>query len=68
MLTTDINTNNDVVGIYPNLRTAVSNTTFKHKDDVIMPCLYDLDTILGMSYTDGILMDLGTIKLIEKLA
>lgn len=28
---------------------------------------YDLDTVSGMSYTDGILMDVGTIKLVEAL-
>jgi hypothetical protein len=38
-----------------------------HRDDVQMSCLFDTDTLTGMSYTDGILMDLGTVKLVEKL-
>jgi hypothetical protein len=53
--------------IYPRLKTAVSATSFLYADNVIMSCLYDLDTIIGMSYSDGILMDVGTIKLVEKL-
>jgi hypothetical protein len=59
--------NSGTVSIFPALRAAVSNTTFLCKDDVIMTCFYDLDTIIGMSYVDGILMDLGTIKLVESV-
>lgn len=65
-------TTNDLVGtgtlgVYPPLREAVSNTVFKHRDDVVMTCLRDVTNIRGMSYTDGILMDLGTVNLLEKL-
>jgi len=66
MTTTDL-TGIGNVGIYPTLRTAVSNTSFTHRDDVIMNCLYDTDTVMGMVFDDGILMDLGSIKLIERL-
>lgn len=59
---------NGDVKIYPELRSAVpEGTTFKHRDDVIMDCQYDTDTFLGMVYEDGILMDNGVIKLIEKV-
>ncbi len=58
---------NGVVGIFPELRAAVSATTVLYRDDVIMKCLYDFDTAIGMSYTDGILMDPGTISFVEKL-
>jgi hypothetical protein len=54
------------MSIYPTLRAPVNNT-FNFRDDVIMDCLYDTDTITGMVYQDGILMDVGTVKLIEKL-
>jgi hypothetical protein len=53
------------VSIYPNLISGVSAQTMTCGDDVIMTCLYDLDTISGMVYTDGILMDMGTVKLVE---
>jgi hypothetical protein len=65
MLTDAINGNGSV-GIFPQLRTNV-NAVFAHRDDVIMPCYYDLDTIIGMTYSDGILMDIGTVKLVEAL-
>lgn len=54
------------VAIFPQLPVAVSGT-MNYLDDVIMTCYLDLDTIVGMSYSDGILMDLGTVKLVEKV-
>lgn len=57
---------NGTMNIYPALRADVSGV-FKYRDDVMMPCLFDLDTITGMVYTDGILMDNGKVKLIEEL-
>ena len=65
MLTSDL-VGEGQMNIYPTLRTAV-NGTFTHRDDVIMNCLYDTDTVIGMVYEDGILMNPGTVKLIEKL-
>lgn len=61
---------NGPMTIYPNLATTLTSSptvTMNHRDDVIMTCSYDLDVTMGMVYTDGILMDLGTIKLIERL-
>jgi len=55
------------MGIYPTLRTAVTGISFKHRDDVIAKFMMDSDTAIGMSYTDGVLMDIGTIKLLEDL-
>ena len=55
------------LGVYPSLRVSVSSTTFNYQDDVIMNSLFDTDTVIGMSYTDGILQDNGTIKLIERI-
>jgi len=53
--------------IFPGLRTAVSGHTIYHRDNVQMNVSYDLDTVAGMTYSDGILMNIGTIKLIERL-
>jgi hypothetical protein len=52
--------------IYPQLRKNVAQTTvIKYQDDVIINLKYDTDTVIGMVYEDGMLMDNGTIKLIE---
>jgi hypothetical protein len=66
-LTTSDTTNAGTMNIFPALRLAVSGTSVTYQDDVIMNCLYDTDTTIGMSYSDGILMDMGTVKLIEQL-
>jgi len=66
MTTADL-TGTGSVGIYPTLRATISSATMTCRDDVKMSCVYDLDTISGMAYTDGILMNLGMIKLVENL-
>jgi hypothetical protein len=66
-MTTADRDGNGTVGIYPALLATVTGTVFQHRDDVLMTCLYDLDTISGMVYTDGILMDVGTVKMVEWL-
>ena len=60
-------TGTGLLTIYPSLRATVSSTVFTFKDDVIFTCIYDTETITGMSYSDGIMMDMGSIKLVEKL-
>jgi len=56
------------MSIYPSLRMDVSlGTTFSFKDDILMPCSYDTDTVIGMTYTDGIMMNPGTVKLVERV-
>jgi len=65
MTTSDL-TNSGTLNIFPELRSAVSGTMYC-KDDVIMSCLYDTDVVSGMVYSDGIMMDVGTIRLVEKL-
>ena len=69
-LTTNNLSNNGSLGIYPDLKTTVNGLTpdfhtFVWQDLVLMTCYYDLDTVLGMSYSDGILMDVGSVKLVE---
>ncbi len=60
---------NGAMGIFPTLRTSLfpGSITMKHRDDVIVKFMMDTDTVIGMAYTDGILMDLGTVKLLEDL-
>jgi hypothetical protein len=66
MLTSNL-TSAAVLNIFPSLITAVSTTAFTYKDDVIMSALYDTEVTRGMVFSDGILMDMGTVTLIEKL-
>lgn len=72
MITTDVilsgTLNTVALNIYPALRSAVpAGTTIKYQDDVIMNCKYDTDNVIGMVYEDGILMDNGTVKLVEAI-
>jgi hypothetical protein len=54
-------------GVFPPLRKALTSKVLTYKE-VIMQCTYDTDTISGMTYSDGILMSLGSVKLIEALS
>lgn len=56
-----------VLQIYPPLLKTVVAQPLRSGDDVIMTCLFDTDVVRGMTYSDGILMNVGTIRLIEKL-
>jgi hypothetical protein len=68
MTTADIVAIDNQLSIYPELRKPVAGgTVMKYRDDVIMKGLYDTDVVTGMVFTDGILMDNGTIKIVEKL-
>lgn len=55
----------NTLDIYPPLRVSVSNTPFTWQDDVIMTAYIEMDTTIGMVYSDGILMDMGTMKFVE---
>jgi hypothetical protein len=66
MVTADFNQASGVMGIFPGLLLNVPvDQTLKHQDDVEMLCRFDTDVVSGMQYTDGILMDVGTVNLIE---
>lgn len=54
------------VEIHPQLRVSVNSISVNHSD-VRMPCYRDVDSVQGMTYIDGILMDLGTMKFVEQL-
>jgi hypothetical protein len=65
-MTTANLTGNGVLTLFPPL---VSNVAggMTYGDNVQMECLYDTDVVSGMVYSDGILMDTGQIRLLEKL-
>ena len=56
------------ITIEPPLITAVAHdTSLKIGGNVVMPSFVDPSIALGIKYSDGILLDLGTIKLVERL-
>lgn len=56
------------VGIYPSLRKAKSeNTEVVYGDRVTMRAYYDNDNTFGIRYSDGVLTDPGTYKIVEAL-
>jgi hypothetical protein len=73
MVTANIQTteSNVAVPIYPSLRSAVtSGTAVFNPGSTIKPSLQyyrDLETLQGITYEDGVLVNPGTIKLIEAL-
>lgn len=66
-MTTKDFTNGNELHIYPGLRQKVTEATFKCNDDVMMEAIFDLDTVTGMVFVDGILMDNGQVKILEAL-
>jgi hypothetical protein len=69
MTTTNVSFTNGIsstISIFPTLIAAASGT-MTYRDDVQMQCLYDTNIVSGMIYSDGILMDTGQIRLLEKL-
>lgn len=66
MTTSDL-VGSGMLGVFPGLLSDVSSENMRHRDDVIMPCKMETSTVIGMAYTDGILMDNGNILLLESL-
>ena len=64
MLTAPL-TGNGTAFVFPPLRTTFTSQVIKYADDVPMQVYFDTDTIIGMGYVDGILMDNGTLKFVE---
>jgi hypothetical protein len=60
--------NGYIVTITPRLqRDHVGGTPVIGGNNVSSLMYYDSDTIIGMKYIDGVLMDMGTVKLVEAL-
>ena len=56
------------VTVFPPLRKTLGvDMAFNYTNDVYGNFYYDTDVVSGMIYTDGILMDLGTVRLVEAL-
>lgn len=55
------------VKIFPPLVAGVTNETLRWREDVMMLMHMDFDQVAGMVYTDGIVMDIGTVNMVEKL-
>lgn len=54
--------------IFPALRSGkITGQAISYGDKVTLEATYDLGTVSGMTYTDGILSDVGTLKFIEDL-
>lgn len=65
-MTTSTLSGSGSVGIYPPLK-ATASGVLSVADDVQMLCYWDLDTTIGMTFSDGVLMDMGTVKLVEAI-
>lgn len=56
------------LNIFPSLRAQVTNgVTIKTGKNVKMKCRYNVDFTSGISYTDGIISDPGTVRFVEAL-
>jgi hypothetical protein len=64
MLVNDLNGNGSIT-VYPPLRSAVPANTVMEHIKPIMKCYKETDSVRGMVYSDGIMMDLGTLKFVE---
>ena len=70
--TSDLNlsgtTTSRTLNIYPNLLSAVPNgTNLLTGDDCVISYFKSIDNQMGITYTDGILSNIGTVNLIEAL-
>ena len=64
----DLTGNNVTVQIYPKLYEAVnSGTTVYLGNNVIAEMNYEVDSIVGMRFSDGIVSSPGTVRLVEAL-
>jgi hypothetical protein len=53
--------------VFPNVIFPISSDTLYLNTFILGDFYIDLDVINGMTYTDGIVMDLGTVKFVEAL-
>lgn len=62
------NTNNKILNIYPKLKNDVeANEQIKLGDEVIYRYERDMKTVRGMSFSNGVLTNPGSINLVEKV-
>ena len=66
IVTADATAGTGPVLIYPSLRTAVATTdTFKTGPSALLTYYRDVDSLTGLTFSDGLLSSAGTISLIE---
>ena len=60
---------NQTLNVYPKLRENLvhNNTTLQHTDNCLFKFFKSIDNLTGITYTDGILSNIGTISLVEAL-
>lgn len=67
-LVTEDRVGNGNLKVFPPLLNAVPpGTAVKYGNDIKASFKYDIDALKGMQYTDGVLMDIGSVKLVEVL-
>ena len=62
----DVTAPSGITRVHPPMRQAraINSTVYAGKS-ITMPVYYDIDTVQGMQYEDGILMDMGRLTFIE---
>lgn len=67
-MTTTTLVGNGTLSVFPPLRkTLTASIGFNYTNDVFGNFYYDTDVVSGMVYSDGILMSMGTVRLVEAL-
>jgi hypothetical protein len=68
MVTADVSAGTAPISIHPKLRKAVATTdTMLTGDSVLLTYFRDIDNLTGLTFTDGILSNAGTITLVESV-
>jgi len=71
VLTSDLNMSKnstfETMNIFPSLKAPVINDVLKYGDNCEITYFQDISNLQGMSFTDGILADMGSINLQEAL-
>ena len=66
MVTADVSAGTAPISIYPKLRKAVATTdTMLSGDSVVLTYFRDIDNLTGLTFSDGVLSQAGTITLVE---
>jgi hypothetical protein len=59
---------NGQIEFFPELKVPLINNTFiKYGKNVILKARYDTDSLTGITYTDGVLADIGTVNFVEAI-
>lgn len=68
MITADVVAGTVPMSIYPSLRTAVTTShTLKTGSSAVLTYFRDIDSLTGLTFSDGLLSSAGTVSLIEAI-